>query len=70
MGNFDDINSAMLMIYDELKDDKKSKKLINKIDKATTDQQIREGAKEAIARLRELGKNALADTIEQKTKAL
>lgn len=70
MSNFDDISSAMMMIYDELKNDKESKSLIKKIDKATSDSQIKTGVIEGIKRLRELGKNALADDIEKKTKYL
>lgn len=68
--SFDDINSAMLMIYDELKDDAASKKLINKIDKAKSDKDLKEGVTAAIKRLRELDKNALANDIEKKTKFL
>jgi len=68
--SFDDINSAMLMIYDELKDDAASKKLINKIDKAKSDKDLKEGVIAAIKRLRELDKNALANDIEKKTKFL
>ena len=48
MSNFDNINRATMMIYDELK----------------------EGVSAGIKRLRELGKNALADDIEEKTKYL
>ena len=66
--NFENISSAMMMIYDELVNDKPSKKLINKIDKATNDTQIKAGIVEGVKRLRELGKNALADDIEKKTK--
>lgn len=62
------IGSAMLIIYDNLKDDKKSKKLINKIDKAKNDEAIKSGAREAIKRLRELDKNAVVDDLEKKLK--
>jgi ribosomal protein L7Ae-like RNA K-turn-binding protein len=65
---FDNIGSAIMMIYDELKKDKKSKKLIDKIDKATTDDQIKAGLREGVERLRELGKTAIAEDIESKTK--
>lgn len=64
---FDDIGSALMMIYDELKNDKQSKALIKKIDKASSDAQIKAGLKEGVKRLRELDKNALADDIEKKT---
>ena len=66
--NMDSIGSAMMMIYDELKNDKQSKDLIKKIDAATSDSQIKEGIKAGVKRLRELDKNAVADDIEKKTK--
>lgn len=64
----DNIGAAMMMIFDELNTDKQSKKLIKKIDEATNDSQLKEGIREGVKRLRELGKNALADDIEKKTK--
>lgn len=66
--NFDNIGSAMTILFDELKDDKKSKKIIKQIDEAEGDDDIKSGLKAGVARLRELGKNALADDIEKKTK--
>lgn len=66
--NTDNISSACLMLYDELVNDKASKKLINKIDKATTNKQIKDGIVAGVNRLRELGKNHLADDICKKTK--
>lgn len=66
--NFDAIGKAMLILFDELKDDPKSKKLIQQIDEAESDSQIKSGFKKGIARLRELGKNTLADDLEQKIK--
>ena len=65
--NMDAIGSAVLMIYDELKDDKKSKKLIKKIDEAEGDATLKEGIREGVERLRELKKNAIADAIVEKT---
>ncbi len=62
------IGSALLMLYDELKNDKESKALIKKIDKATSDKQVKDGLVAGVKRLRALGKNALADDIEKKTK--
>lgn len=64
----DNIGSAMMMIFDELKNDKPSKALIKKIDSATSDDQIKSGIVAGVKRLRELGKNTLADDIEKKTK--
>lgn len=66
--SFDNIGSAMMMIYDELKNDKPSKSLIKKIDTAQSDKQLKDGLVAGVKRLRELGKNALADDIEKKTK--
>jgi len=57
-----------MLIYDELKNDKESKALVKKIDKAESDKQIKDGIVAGVKRLRELGKNALADDIEKKTK--
>lgn len=66
--NMDNIGSAMMMIYDELKNDKQSKKLIQKIDEAEGDDDVKSGLRDGVKRLRELGKNAIADDIEKKTK--
>lgn len=66
--NFDNIGKATLMIYDELKNDKKSKSIIKEMDEAEGDEDIKSGIKKAVKRLRELGKNTLADDIESKTK--
>ena len=68
--SFDDIGSAMMILFDELKNDKPSKVLIKKIDTATSDAQIRSGMVAGIKRLRELGKHSLADDIEKKIKGL
>jgi iron only hydrogenase large subunit-like protein len=66
--SFDNIGSAMMLIYDELSKDKKSKALIKQIDEATDDSQIKKGIVAGVKRLRELDKNTLADEIEKKTK--
>lgn len=66
--SFDNINSAMMMIFDELSKDKKSKALIKQIDQATDDASIKKGMVAGVKRLRELDKNALADDIEKKLK--
>ena len=66
--NFDNIGSAMTMLFDELKDDKQSKKLIKQMDEAQDDSALKKGLVAGVKRLRELGKNALADDIEKKTK--
>lgn len=64
--NFDNISSAMMMAFDALKDDPKSKKLIKKIDTAVSDSQLKAGIKQAVIRLRELDKGTIADEIEKK----
>lgn len=66
--NLDNIGKATLMIYDELKYDKKSKSIIKEMDEAEGDEDIKSGIKKAVKRLRELGKTTLADDIESKTK--
>lgn len=66
--SFDNIGSAMMMLFDELKDDAQSKDLIQEIDEAEDDAQIKSGLRKGVKRLRELDKNALADDIEKKTK--
>lgn len=66
--SFDNIGSAMMMLYDELKKDKASKSLIKKIDAAESDKQLKEGLVAGVNRLRELGKNNLADDIVNKAK--
>ena len=66
--NFENISSAMLMLFDELKDDKNSKKLIEKMDTADSDEKLKKELTKGIKRLRELDKNALADDIEKKIK--
>lgn len=62
------ISSAMMMLFDELRDDEKSQELIRDIDEADNDDQIKKGLVAGVKRLRELGKNALADDVEKKTK--
>jgi hypothetical protein len=66
--SFENISSAMMMIFDELKNDKPSKQLIKKMDNAKSDDDLKAGIKKGVARLRELDKNALADDIEKKIK--
>jgi hypothetical protein len=66
--NMDAIGSAIMMIFDELKHDKKSKALIKQIDEAEEDADVKKGLVAGVKRLRELGKNALADDIEKKAK--
>lgn len=60
----DTIGKASLRIYDELKKDGKSKGIIAQIDEGQTDLQLIAAIKKGVARLRELGKNDVADEIE------
>jgi hypothetical protein len=64
----DKIGSSLMILFDELRDDEKSQEIIQDIDEADNDDQIKRGIKAGVLRLRELGKNALADDIEKKTK--
>lgn len=66
--NMDAIGSAILMIYDELKNDKASKAIIRNLDKADSDSAIKYNLKKGIHRLRELDKNNIADDLESKLK--
>lgn len=66
--SFDNIGSAMMILFDELKDDKESEKLIEEMDAAESDAVLKKGMKAGIKRLRAIGKNALADDLEKKTK--
>lgn len=66
--SFENIGSAMGILFDELKNDKQSKKLIKQIDQAASDDDIKKGIVPGVKRLRELGKNSLADDLEKKTK--
>lgn len=66
--NFNNVGDAMIMMFDELKNDPKSKALIKRMDSATGDAELKKGLQEGVKRLRELDKNALADDIEKKTK--
>jgi hypothetical protein len=66
--NFDAIGEAMGLLFDELKNDKPSKKLIKQMDEATSDEELKKGLVAGVKRVRELGKNTLADQIEKKTK--
>ena len=66
--NMDAINRAILMIYDELKNDQASKLMIRRLGSADSDSAIKYNLKKGIHRLRELGKNNLADDLESKLK--
>ena len=66
--NFDDVSDAMMLIYDTLRDDEESESLIEKIDEAESDNEIIEGIKEAIDRLR-IVNPAVAKEVEKKTKS-
>jgi len=66
--NVDKIGSALLKIYDELKDDPASKDIIILIDEGQSDEKIKEGIVAGVKRLRELEKNDIAEEIVKKTK--
>ena len=62
------ISKACLLIFDELVNDEQSQDLIEKIDGATSDGEIKEGIRLGVKRLKELGKITLAEQIENDTK--
>lgn len=64
----DKISNACLLIFDALVNDEKSESLIERIDGATSDNEIKQGIREGVERLRELGQTALANQIENDTK--
>lgn len=66
--NIENISKALMMVFDELKDDENSQEIIQDIDEADNDDQIKKGLRNGVSRLRELGKTALADDVENKTK--
>lgn len=66
--NMEAIGSAILIIYDELKNDKPSKQIIKKLDTADSDAVIKDNLKKGIKRLRELDKNNIANDLESKLK--
>ena len=66
--NVENISSACLLMWDALQEDKQSKSLLSKMDKAKNDTQIIDGLKKGVGRLRELGKDNIANEIEKKTK--
>jgi hypothetical protein len=49
--NFDAITDAISLVFDTLKNDEESKEIIEKIDKAESDSEIKEGLRLAADRL-------------------
>lgn len=66
--DFEKIQSAMLILFDELKDDPESADIIETIDSAEGDHQLKQGMEKGIQRLRDLGKEQLAKDLEDKIK--
>lgn len=66
--NFDKVGEAILMTFDELQNDEKSSDIIDAIDGGESDLEIKTGLKKGVIRLRELGKNDVADKIENNIK--
>jgi len=58
------------MVFDELKNDDKSSEIIELIDQGESDTEIKEGLTKGIERLRELGKDEMANDVESKIKKL
>lgn len=63
--NFNTIGKLILLIYDELNSDENSKEIINELDCADNDNTIKENFSKAVTRLREIGKDDIANYIEQ-----
>jgi len=63
--SFESINTAMLEIYDELKDNKDAEDIIEGIDKAQSDMQLRMHVKRALVLIAKNNKD-LADSIKEK----
>ena len=66
--DFNTVGELMMVVYDELKDDNNSKDIINELDCADNDKTIRENFNKAVMRLREIGKDDVANLIEQRLK--
>lgn len=63
--NFNNVGEAILMTFDELQNDEKSSEIIDLID-GDNDAEIKRGLMQGIVRLRELGKDDVANQIEEK----
>jgi len=66
--DFNTVGELMMVVYDELKDDANSKEIISELDCAEDDKTIRENFNKAVMRLREIGKDDVANLIEQRLK--
>ncbi len=66
--NMEKISSACLLIFDELKDNPEAQELIEKIDEAENDEDIKSGIKEALCLIEKFGKITLANEIREKVK--
>lgn len=66
--NFDNIGQAMLIVFEQLQNDEKSFDIIEQIDCAENDGELRKGFTMAITRLQELGRYSLVETLLEKTK--
>lgn len=62
--NFENTGKAILLVFDELKDDEQSTSIIDAIDGGETDAEIAEGLRNGVARLKELGKDSIAKEVE------
>lgn len=69
MYNFEEVSKACLMIADELMSDKskEAKKIVDKIDSATKDAEIKAGIIAAVKYLEKIKKFHIADDIRKKT---
>jgi len=66
--SLESVSLACLIIADVLADDKKAKKIIDKIDNVNGDDDLKSGIRDAVAYLKSKKKFAIADDIVNKTK--
>lgn len=68
--NFNNVGEAIMIVFDELQNDKQSSSIIDLIDSGETNVEIKEGLRKGVIRLRELKKNDIANKVESKMKGL
>jgi hypothetical protein len=62
------IGKAILTIFDNLESDDQSSEILDLIDGGETDEEIKDGIRKGVIRLKEIGKTEIAEEIEQQTK--
>lgn len=67
MFSFDKVQDAILLVFDTLKDDPESKGIIEQLDTAQEDAQLKDGLKKAVERLNVVNP-AVAKEVKDKAK--